>query len=70
MKISTNHNYGTNFVVTNDQVAKALNKFRNDPSIAVIKKDQSFSFGPVTCNNIFKKTTNNLDNAKASRYSK
>ena len=37
LKIPTNHNYDTDFLVTNDQVAKALNKFRNHPSIIMIK---------------------------------
>ena len=48
-KISPNHN---DFIVTNNQVTNALNKFRNYPSIVVIKSkrkiDQCFSFGPVT----------------------
>ena len=37
LKISTNHNHDTDFLVTNDQVANALNKFRNHPSIVMIK---------------------------------
>ena len=32
LKISLNHNYDTDFIVTNDQVTNALNKFRNHPS--------------------------------------
>ena len=52
LKIPTNHNYDTDFLVTNDQVVNALNKFRNHPSIIMIKNkrkaDQYFSFGPVT----------------------
>ena len=28
LKIPTNYNYNTDFLVTNDQVANALNKFR------------------------------------------
>ena len=72
LKIPTNHNYDTDFLVTNDQVANALNKFRNQPSIIMIKNkrkaDQCFSFGPVTYEDIFKKT-NNLDTAKASQQS-
>ena len=68
LKILTNHNYDTDFLVTNDQVANALNKFRNHPSIIMIKNkrktDQYFSFGPVTYDNILKKA-NNLDSTKA-----
>ena len=59
LKIPTNHNYDTDFLATNDQVANALSKFRNHPSIIMIKSkrktDQCFSFGPVTYDNIFKK---------------
>ena len=72
LKIPTNHNYDTDFLVTNNQVANALNKFRNHRSIVMIKNkrktDQCFSFGPVTYGDILKKT-NNLDTAKASQQS-
>ena len=65
LKIPTNRNYDTDFLVTNDQVANA-------PSIIMInnkrKADQCFSFGPVTYEDISKKT-NNLDTAKASQQS-
>ena len=57
LKIPTNHNYDTDFLVTNDQVA--LNKFRNHPSIIMIKSErksgQCFSFGTVTYDDILKK---------------
>ena len=75
LKIPTNYNYDIDFLVTNDLVANALNKFRNHPSIAMIKSkrktDQCFSFGPVTYDHILKKNkkTNNLDTAKASQQS-
>ena len=72
VKIPTNHNYDIDFLVTNDQVANALNKFINHPSIIMIKNkrkaDQYFSFGPVTYEDILKKT-NNLDTAEASQQS-
>ena len=59
LKISPNHNHDTDFIVTNDQVTNALNKFRYLPSIAMIeskrKFDQYFSFGPVTYDDILKK---------------
>ena len=54
----TNHTYDTDFIVTNDQVTSALNKFRNHPSIVMIKSkrkiDQYFSFGPATYDDILK----------------
>ena len=57
LKIALNHNYNTDFIVTNDQVTNALNKFRNHPSIVMIKSkrkiDQCFSFGPVTYDDIY-----------------
>ena len=59
LKISPNHNYDTDFIVTNDQVQNALNKFRNHSSIVMIKNkrkiDQCFSFSPVTYDDILKK---------------
>ena len=49
----------TDFSVTNDQVANALNECSNHPSIIMIKNkrkvNQCFSFGPVTYDNILKK---------------
>ena len=72
LKIPTNHNYDADFLVTNDQVANALNELRNHPSIIMIKNrrktDQCFSFGPVTYDDILKKT-NDLDTTKASQQS-
>ena len=59
LKIHTNRNHNHDFIVTNDQVENALNKFRNHPSIVMIKNkrkiDQCFSFGPVTYDDILKK---------------
>ena len=55
LKIPTNHNYDTDFLVTNDQVANALNKFRNHPSIIMIKnygKQNSDYFAGYFCGNI------------------
>ena len=72
LKIPTNHNYDTDFLVTNNQVSNALNKFRNHPSIITIKNkrkaDQCFPSEPVTYDDILKET-NNLDIAKASQKS-
>ena len=73
MKIPTNHNYDNDFLVTNDQVANAQNKFRNHPTILMIKNkrktDQCFSFFPVTYVGILKKKKKNLDTTKASQQS-
>ena len=59
LKISPNHSYDTDFIVPNNQVTNAVNKFRNHPSIVTIKSkrkiDQCLSFGPVTYDNILKK---------------
>ena len=72
LKLPINHNYDTDFLVTNDQVPNALNKFRNYPSNIMIKNkrktDQCFSFGPVTSGDILEKQ-NNLDAAKAFQQS-
>ena len=72
MEIFSNHSYDTDFIVTNDQVIKALNNFKSYPSIVIIKSkikiDQCFSFGPVTYDDILKKT-NNLNTAKTSQQS-
>ena len=59
LKISTDHGYDNDFIATDDQVTNAVNKFRNHPSIIMIKKkeknDQSFSFGPLTYDDVLKK---------------
>ena len=72
LKIRTNHNYDTGFLATNGRVANVLNKFRNHPSIIMIKNkgktNQCFSFGLVTYDDILK-IINNLDTAKASQQS-
>ena len=71
MKISIDHGYD-DFIATDDQVTNAVNKFRNHSSIIMIKNkkknDQSFSFGPVTYDDVLKKV-NTLDTAKASQQS-
>ena len=37
LKISTDHGYDNDFIATDDQVKNAVNKFRNYPSIIMIK---------------------------------
>ena len=67
MKIPTNHGYGNDFPVIDDQIAKAVN---NHPRIIMIrnkkKNDQIFSFGPVTYDDALKRVKA-LDTTKASR---
>ena len=63
LKIPTAHGYDTDFIATDDQVTNALN-----PNIIMIKKNkksQSFSFAPVTYEDLLKRKT--LDTAKASQ---
>ena len=38
LKISTDHGYDNDFIATDDQVTKDVNKFRNHPSIIMRKK--------------------------------
>ena len=56
LKISTDHGYDNDFIVTDDQVTNTVNKFRTHSSIIMIKKqekyDQSFSYGPVTYDDV------------------
>ena len=58
LKILTNHNYDTDFLVMNDQVSNALTKYKNHLSIVMIKikrkTDQCFSFGRLTYDDIVK----------------
>ena len=72
MKIPNNHNYDTELLVTNDQVANVLNKFWNHLSIVLIKSRkktyQCFCFGLVTYGDI-SKTIKNLDTAKSFQQS-
>ena len=72
MKISTDDGYDTDFIATDNQVKNALSKFRNHPSIIMIKNkkknDQGFSFGPVTYDDELKKIKT-FDTGKASQQS-
>ena len=72
LKISTDQGYDNDFIATDDQVTNAVNTFRNHSSIIMIKNkkknDQSFSFGPVTYDDVLKKI-NTLDTAKVSQQS-
>ena len=40
LKVPINHNYHIDFLVTNEQVVNALNKFRNHRSIIMIKNNR------------------------------
>ena len=70
--MSTDHGYDNDFIAIDDQVTNAVNKFRNHPSIIMIKNkkknDQRFPFGPVAYNDVLKKL-NTLDTTKASPQS-
>ena len=59
LKRPTNHNYDADFIVTNNQVENAPNKFRNHPRIIMVKNkakiDQFFSIVEVTYDDILKK---------------
>ena len=72
MRIFTDHGYDNDYIATDDQVGNAVNKFRNHSSIIMIKNKkvthQSFSFGPVTYDDVLK-IVNTLDTAKASQQS-
>ena len=72
MKISTDHGNDNDFIATNDEVTNAVNNFKNHSSIIMIKSkkknDQSFSFGPVTYDDVLKKI-NTLDTEKVSQQS-
>ena len=54
MTTCADHGYDTNFIVTDNQVPRAVNNFSSHPSIITIKNkkkkknDQSHSSGPVT----------------------
>ena len=69
---STDRGYDNDFIATDCQVVNASNKFKNHPSIIMIKNkkknDKSFSFGPVTYVDVLKKVKT-LDTAKASQQS-
>ena len=72
MKISIDHGYDHDFIATDDQVINAVNKFRNHPSIFMMKNKkktaQSFPFSPVTYGDVFKKV-NTLNTAKVCQQS-
>ena len=40
LKISTDHGYNNDFIATDDQVTNALDRFRNHPSIIIIKNNK------------------------------
>ena len=72
MKTSIDHGYDDDFIATAFQVVNAANKFKNHPSIIMIKSkkknDQCFSFGPVTYNDVLKKVKA-FDTAKVFQQS-
>ena len=66
----TKLNFDNDFIETGDQISNSINKFRNHPSIVMIKSRNSdsdvFSFSAISYNDVLKKIEN-LDVAKASQ---
>ena len=66
------NNIDHDFTETDALVLNAINKFKNHPSIIMIKRKNNpcgnFSFSSVKCDDILKKAKN-LDTAKASQKS-
>ena len=58
LKITTDHGYDNDFIATIDQVTNAVKKNKK-------KNDQSFSYGPVTYDDVLKKVKT-LDTAQKS----
>ena len=72
LKTPVENNIDHGFTKTDDLALNAINKFKNHPSIIMIKRKNnpcgSFSFSSVQYDDILKKTKN-LDTAKASQES-
>ena len=70
LKITIENDFDTSFIPTEDLVQNAISKYRNHPSVVIIKEKNSFSgkfsFSLVQYDDILKKLRN-LDTAKASK---
>ena len=68
--ISIENVFDTSFISTEDLVQNAISKYRNHPSVVIIKEKNNlsgkFSFSLVQYDDILKKVRN-LDTAKASK---
>ena len=70
LKISMENNFDTEFVKTENPVLNAVNKYKNHPSIIMIKEKikpiEKFSFFPVQYDDVLRKIRN-LDPSKSSQ---
>ena len=70
LKISIENDFDTSFIPTEHLVQNAISKYRNHPSVVIIKEKNNlsgkFSFSLVQYDDILKKIRN-LDTAKASK---
>ena len=70
LKISIDNDFDTSFIPTEGLVQNAISKYRNHPSVLIIKEKNNmsgkFSFSLVQYDDILKKVRN-LDTAKASK---
>ena len=70
LKISIENDFDTSFIPTEDLVQNAISKYRNHPSVVIIKEKNNlsgkFSFSLVQYDDILKKVRNS-DTAKASK---
>ena len=70
LKISMENNFDTEFVKTENPALNAVNKYKNHPSVIMIKKKiksiEKFSFFPVQYDDVLRKIRN-LDPSKSSQ---
>ena len=70
LKISIENDFDASFIPTEDLVQNAISKYRNNPSVVIIKEKNTlsgkFSFSLVQYDDILKKVRN-LDTVKASK---
>ena len=70
LKISMENNFDTEFVKTENPVLNAVNKYKNHPSVIMIKEKikpiEKFSFFPVQYDDVLRKIRN-LDPSKSSQ---
>ena len=70
LKISMENNFDTEFVKTENPVLNAVNKYKNHPSVIMIKEKikpiETFSFFPVQYDDVLRKIRN-LDPSKSSQ---
>ena len=72
LKIPTNHGFGTDFLKTDEPVLNAINKYKNHPSVVMIRDKSDphsqFSFSVVPYSEVLKKTKNlNISKLKSTQ---